>query len=682
MENSNLPSNVIALPDSAPEPSSHSTQKKNKLNSLPPPADKVPDAEDFWIIRNHNPKDLYVGDFSEFALGRVEAGSRIAALKWNGEIRPRPILARDLVPAIKEDFLGRSSGTGRQMEASFRAFWRFLDGCEGTTEVRSLADLTDLHGVMLCAASFQSSQLITVRKFVNLARERASLPPLYWTIPEGPESSSTAPELEHIKAIHHRLIGQVFDGTFRRWDEADRLASSGTDWSTHIRMRPTGLPWSDADRHATYRGFAVLAGNPCPMPRDTGGVNSRNGMGIRWDSPAIQPLPPLVEGLFPTRNDVVNLIHLFMIRTGWNGSTTLNIDVNNYLRPHPTSEDHHVVHAIKARPSAAEQCAIGQNKSERSPGNLLKRQIERTEPLREMLRKELALRKAAARTQPYTDARALEISELEGMVRSPWIYCSVLGAAKVGMVDGQSLHRKDGASLRNVIRDVNLKRGADRQIPELKASDFRDGFIGYAHARNGHTWFVAMLAGQHRSPRSATPYLSHMQNKSQAWATISFVSNALWKEIKERRIADPAVLRFLVANGEISEEQRLRWMEHKSLTRVGMGCRDSKSPPASIAPDHVAGDTCRVQRCTLCHNGILLEGSVDHLSRRKVELLRIQLDMGMAAWEESSFPAELQGLEWNLVEYDDHERKERFQFWTTEVKEGRHRVPSFVGSYA
>ena len=674
--------NIIDHPPEASAKPPPSIKKKQKRHFSISAVDSSLPQKDFWKFRNHNPKDPYVGDFSEFAFGRVEAGNQFAALKWMGEIKPRQTLARELIPTIQEHFLGKSSGTGRQLTASFRSFWRFLDGCIDALQVTSLADLTDLHGAMMCASGFQTSQMTTVRKIINLARERTNLAPLYWTIPEKGDTTSSVPETEHVKAIHHYLIRQVFDNTFKRWEDADRLAMSGTDWSTMMSMRAT-LSWSEADRHATYRGLAVLIGDPCPMPRDTGGVSSQTGMGIRWDTPATQPLPPLLEGLFPKRDDVVNLIHLFMIRTGWNGSTVLNIDANDYIRPHPTSPEHHVVHAIKVRPSGAEQFAIGQNKSERSPGNLLKRQIERTEPLRVLLRRQLAELKSASETQPYSDSRALEMARVENMIGSPWIFFSIFDTAKIGMVDGQSFHRKEGQSaLPNVIRQINSKRDSASQIPVLKASDFRDAFIGFAHARSGNIWFVAMLAGQHRSPRSTTPYLSHLQNKTQAWATISKVSNALWKEVKERRVADPAILRFLVANGEISEEQRLRWQEHKSLTRVGMGCRDIKSPPIWLASDHQAGETCRVQRCTLCPNGLLVEGSVDFLSRRKAELLHAQLSMGMAAWDESTFPAELQGLEWNLEEYDMKIWQERVRFWQEEINEGRHRVPTFVGSYA
>lgn len=643
--------------------------------------DGIPGPDDeFWLFRNYIKADPFVFSFAEFAHGRVEE-TGIASLTWSGAISARPRLAKQLMPAVREYFVDKLAGTALQFRTSFRMFWRFLDTCSDEWKVEGLEDLTDAHGVMMIAADVNRVYMPVIRFVLNLARELSGMAPLYWSIPEPGRGRSSAPRQEHIKAIHHQLIEEVFDGIFARWDAADRLAAMGTDWSD-LTGRGRSEAWTDADRHATYRGLIKKVGHPCPSPKTTGGVNTDSGIGVSWHSGAVKPLGPLIDGLYPTRADVRQIFQLFLLRTGWNNGTALNIDAGNYLRPHPTAPGYHIVHAFKKRPSLSEQYALGQDKAERSPGNLLRRLVERTEPLRAHLRTRLKALDEQSEDRD-SDRFRLERADLVRKIESPWLHVTLLGPAEISALNESTCVQGGVAGdLSGLIEKINTKRPPEARVPSLTLSDFRDAFIGYSYAKSGHLWFVAVLAGQHRRTGTATAYLSHVENLREAWKLIRRLGNHTFDEIEQRKIADPAVLRMLVSQGHITEAQRARWQAHKDRTRVGMGCKDIRNPPRSIAPTHQQGEVCRVQRCTLCHHGILLEDSDDHLARRKEELIHLQRSIGLAAWAESTFPQEMHVLDLNLELFDVRKVDERRAFWRGEIGAGRHRVPTFGGAYA
>jgi hypothetical protein len=87
----------------------------------------------------------------------------------------------------------------------------------------------------------------------------------------------------------------------------------------------------------------------------------------------------------PTRIDVTNLLALFLLRTGWNLQTALDIDVSlradgtiSCIAPHPTSPDHHIVSSRKARAGGREQFALGTNKSQLSCANIITALVNKT----------------------------------------------------------------------------------------------------------------------------------------------------------------------------------------------------------------------------------------------------------------------------------------------------------------
>src|SRR5262249_18742641 len=146
--------------------------------------------------------------------------------------------------------------------------------------------------------------------------------------------------------------------------------------------------------------------HPCPSMDETKlalGVNGGNFFDDFFSLPF---------GLYPSPQDVRDVLALFLTKSGWNGAPAIDLDVSeeaNWYRKHPISPDYHIVFSIKKRGKKnTEQVAIGQNKSKQSVGNLIKSLIERTEPLRKYLKKELD----TLMEGPRTSGNNLRIAEL------------------------------------------------------------------------------------------------------------------------------------------------------------------------------------------------------------------------------------------------------------------------------
>lgn len=377
------------------------------------------------------------------------------------------------------------------------------------------------------------------------------------------------------------------------------------------------------------------------------------------------------------------------MRTGWNAQTALDLDVEgNWRAPHPTSPEHHLIRSTKTRGNT-EQVAVGLEKSQTSPGRLLDVLLERTAPLRALVKKKLSALEAQYRIAPSEELR-LEIAEIRARSKSPWLFVDVsrqntvlcLTLKTYGLLQRQSV-------LRLWIREMNAKTLTSSKankpflVPEtFTISDFRDAYVDFAYEASGFNWLVAKLAAGHPSLNSLKDYLRKRRWKAEGEKKVSAVQEALWKEITERRIVDPVFLRALVDRGTISEEQRQRWLDHKDRTRVGTGCRDFKNPPKSVAPEHVPGTGCRVQRCTLCSHAIVFQDSISHLARRLSELETLREKLPLITWLQSSFLEEVEATEAALSLFDLAKVRELTQHWHAEIASGRHTVLQFEGAYA
>lgn len=409
----------------------------------------------------------------------------------------------------------------------------------------------------------------------------------------------------------------------------------------------------------------------------------------RWENDAT---------LVPSKRDCLYILVFVLIKTGWNEAVALNIDCRDYLRPHMGDPDRHVLHSIKVRAGGTEQVHVGQNKEEWSPGNLVKKVIERSEPLREPLRKRLEKLEEQTKGQRLTDAQTLEIAQLKQAIRSPWLHATRPGRHKMEDFDPndpvwnvKELTKSDVGS--NAFKNVKLIRHLQGEanavlanhghplIEEITLSDLRDAYINWAYSSNGFEWMMAKLAAGHTTIHAAISYLRTRALKQHGETAVRQLTAIVFDEIKTQKRLDPIFLYARVNRGPVSEEQRQRWAQGKDRTRVGTGCADFKHPPKHMAPHHQEGKGCRTQRCTLCDHAVVFHDSYHHLARRKAELLDHQGNVGMLIWETTDFPDELLKLEETLVRYDQTFVANSLAYWQEEVKAGRHIPPTFEGAY-
>jgi hypothetical protein len=588
----------------------------------------------------------------------------------------RPILIAQLAPHIQSKYGDKKNITAKNIITILRRWWVFFDSIIDEQQVNSIEDIDDFIGFRHIRVGALSSNYRTdFLALINAARLERGLPKLYWPGQDDDTPAGHLPHFPHVKVIYHELKQRMKFLT-ARWELADELAKFGKDWSGGLHARHSKIhgSWTDAETHATYRG--AIARLECPTP-------SRDQLKCllaRPSASAITKMVDAIEGLYPRQTDVQYLLYLFLLRSGWNATTALELVVGSCIIEHPTSSAHHVVLSIKNR-GETEQSAIGLNKSQFSPGSILRMLIARTAPLRAYLQAELTTLEEAI--DSGGNAETLErMRLLRRMVNSPWLYSTRGGEIRF-LTMANYLPISDGgvrgSGLQLIVEKLNLNRSTDDQIDtEMSVGDFRDAYISFAYESSGYSWLVAKLAAGHSSLESLRTYLrkrhfkAHGEKKVHAW------NEALWSEIRMHRRVDPAILHARVQRGEISDEERARWTLR---THVGTGCQDFKHPPSYISPEHKDGDGCRVQRCTLCHHAILFDDSCDLLSRRLMELAHIQRTIPLLAWMQSSFPLEVENIELALGQFDSKTVEDRKRFWEEEIKSGRYIPLSFEGSY-
>jgi hypothetical protein len=404
-------------------------------------------------------------------------------------------------------------------------------------------------------------------------------------------------------------------------------------------------------------------------------------------------------GLVPSKRDCLFILTFLLIKTGWNEAVALNIDCEDYLRAHVGDADRHLLHSIKVRAGGTEQVHVGQNKEEWSPGNLVKKMIERSEPLRDLLREQLAQLEMQTEGQLLTDAQTLQIAVLKQSIRSPWLHATMSWRCNIEDFDQNDpewaikalvhidISNQGFPGRTNLITylqgqaNATLASHGHAPIDKITLSDLRDAYINWAYSSNGYEWMMAKLAAGHTTIQAAISYLRTRALKQHGETAVRQLTTIVFDEIKTRNRLDPIFLYARVNRGSVSEEQRQRWAQGKDRTRVGTGCADFKHPPKHMAPHHQEGKGCRTQRCTLCEHGVVFHDSYHHLARRKAELLDYQSKVGMMIWATTDFPEEVLKLEQTLAAYDQTLVAESLAHWQEEINAGRHIPPTFEGSY-
>jgi hypothetical protein len=330
-----------------------------------------------------------------------------------------------------------------------------------------------------------------------------------------------------------------------------------------------------------------------------------------------------------------------------------------------------------------EQVAHGLKRSDLSPANLIALLAKRNQPLKKYLFKQLTLKKRSTKNVILDDSHFLQVAALQNQLKSVWVYIQRDKSQISALTQQYYARGEDGktSAILSLIRETNTANADISVSEDIYLSDFRDAYISFAYKYSGYSWLETQLAAGHKSVKSLRTYLRKRQWKTHGEQRVGEVIENLWNEIRSRRVVDPAILRAMADRGEISDEQRKRWMQHKDRTRVGMGCKDIKHPPKDISPEHPPGRSCIIHRCNLCSHGVIFEDSLDHQTRRFAELEQLKRDIPLNSWYQSSFPVELDAIEYALTLFEQKLVSDRRTFWKTEIDAGRHRPLNMEGSY-
>lgn len=654
------------------------TQKSRKdwgVNTIRRTRPKRPDnILKFRTTHSSSPANV---DLTEFAIGQQFpriGGKR----KWNGPFDGRRTLIEELAPHIRIDYGDSSIESVSALMNTLRIWWRLLDKCHDLAPVTSVSDLGDFHGAMQMRSGVSVDNANQFLKLANVARFERGLSPLVWVKNSRRTLTLDVPAEGDIRALYHTLKRRVF-ATIDRWNAFDALALDGKDWSECMNSRPQNLKWTLADSFATFKGISAKKEHPCPSRRVCASYLGLKSTGSKF----YDHYQEIVFGLYPSRNDAQDVLMMILLLSGWNGETAVSLDglnLESTVRGHPTSKEHILLYSNKGRGNT-QQIAQGRMRSDLSPANLIKLLVGRTKPLREFLSKEIdSLGMRLVNEGADEHAR---VSKLRIQLASAWVHIQ-RDDSEISALNSQNYALgPDGkkSAMLCLIQETNSSN-RDVVVPEtITLSDFRDAFVSFTYQYSGYSWLITQLAAGHASVNSLKDYLRKRRWKTHGEGRVVALLESLWTEIKDRRVVDPAILRAMADRGEVSEQQRVRWMNHKDRTRVGMGCKDFKRPPKNIAPEHIESAGCAVHRCTMCKQGVIFEDSVDLLARRFAELDWIKREIPLNSWYQSSFPLEVEATALALKNFDPAVEKARVSFWEKEIREGRHVPLSMEGEY-
>lgn len=638
----------------------------------------APSDDDLAFFITFEDGERYTIDLREFAFGADEESiSNKVKHVWAGDFRGRPTFAYQFAKMLQDQPLRKH--TTKQYRVGLRNLFRFFDTDEaaGGETVAELSDVADAHGeaFSIWLGPDRQSSYRAAKAVIDAMRAFHKMPKLAWPPRErdwdrdihedalSPESAralyqiakSECRDIKHMLKEGRRLaeLGSIA-GNFKRdaehWSKAENRA--------HLVAVATSARLLDKTELEQLGYYRILHKFPGPGPTYLApmiGLRSELGWfaALRWFHPAF--------------HDMAILLWLFVIGTGWNLSTALALDISEddkWCLRHPTNAKFVVLHSYKAR-SKRRQIAFSMTAPEFHPHQIIRYVIEITKALRANVQHELNQVIASHNAKP-TPALAARIAHLKRIVRSPWLYHV---PNNIGTVSAIS-HGKD---LGPIIREAARRQGKLKNFPDLSKviiSDPRDTWIQYAYVQSGYHVLIGQLAGFHEKASTTKHYLKSMQYRARSEKAVRRFQDTLVSEIVAGRIVDPTRLKMLLDYGVVTPQQQERLLDYRFRTRLGTACLDPYAPPRDVAPDHIAGSLCRIQRCLDCPHCVIFAESLTGLTRAYAELDHIKRTIPLAAWVSSSFADELASISNALKLFSPEDVRERIDHWASKLRSG------------
>ncbi|CAO3372790.1 hypothetical protein [Azospirillum argentinense] len=654
------------------------------------------------------------------------------------QIVGHPRLIHDLAPTIQQYLFGKSHSSHERMLNSLRAFWRFLYkeyGEDVNIHVNNLSDIandvssfywaylrnavsqnaiTDLYGSILWS------------HFWSLM-ERAGCDTITWhswPIPRDTTVHKDVPP-RAVKYLYDAAKHELSKGRTLHTDGQAilrRLETSGPIELTTEHLpgggSPYGPEWNEPDNIllTVYRGFqARLNGRKNPVSDDRlrfaicksitcAKSSDCNFWPSSWSTPS--DFWPLFA---PTSLEAMAALILVTAETGWiDTARAIDVSTDNWYREGRrqtiTKKSGKIVEIAEVIISGPEFENLTDSRAEAEEAELqatrpktrrqhqtrsliqsnggfrsyavIKYMIERTAPMREIIRADLA----SLRAIPAPSASQLRlIAKLDELARCPWLFSRASNWGGIGGFGPSSANnqtRQSFEALKDRAATAAKRSGEEIQlitaIKSLTISDFRDAYAAWTYNRSGNNIFAVQAALNHRSINTTRRYLRQKTQIRERFAACARVVEAGFDEVQANRDVDPTIL-YLAADQTglgVSDEDRSFLANFRSSCDAQ--CVDPTHPPEEIEPssDRIEGELCGAQRCALCKNARFDRASLHGIAVRIAELRALCSSTPSERWLTSTYAFELEALEL-LVE--DKFSKHSAQVWAW-VREHRNRL--------
>ncbi|KQT95484.1 hypothetical protein ASG68_12220 [Rhizobium sp. Leaf453] len=621
-----------------------------KLNK--PTSDPPLKPYQFWIIpANGNPRHL--ADTAEFFNGcsARDLGKKEQRL-WKGDIQGNPGLAADFVRVVQA--LRHDQQNFKRLRYSWRNFYRFIQERTDLPPVHSIHDITRIHGLALKqwlhkrglgSGGYRPIKAI-VDAFSMMECHRPS------DLPARDGDAKTEPEEQDLIGLQR--LSLILRGEAREQKrmvrEGNELADLGRDprgrtssWNSIVNQ-----VWLVRELTADF-----IPTKPEILKARAGNLRDRSVGGPSYRSPGQSPRATRgyvgkLRYFAPAQADTAVYLWLFMLHTGFNLATTLDIDISDEQWFQTSFQDpEHVVISIFKERAGTWVFAPSLVQPEFHPYQLIRFMIKRTEKLRMTLERRLVELQKHDADFPTNTVKA-EITYLQRLIKSPWLYHNIGDAGRV-----EGFQSTDAGLLNTFIRNIIHAEELQTEHPwlaRLATTQVRDGMINFAHDRSGSA-MIAQYAAQHGSQRSLRYYLARGKQRKRNFKAVNQVISLMISEALNKNVIDFVRIRIMRERGEITLVQEKRLLDFRQRTRVGMGCLEPTNPPRHIAPDHVPDTICKIQRCTGCCHGIIFDDSVEPLSNALADLHFIKRSLPLTSWADTSLADEEASIKATLKQF-------------------------------
>lgn len=634
-------------------------------------------------------------DLSDLALGKFKSNNHKCAGSYTG----RPGLLRDLLPAIRAHHSHlRPVRINYLYRTVLRGFWRFLDRYEGWRQkngvqlrIDSLAQISaavveawanpgPAGAWKVAPYGCQSEVRRLIVAAVGLAGGRPLL--LAPVAIRKADPKDTATEEEGLRII--KYLRKEVARIFAEWRRADALAKQGRDLLDIAIANGGWLPDdvvpTEADAHATFRAFTARMGKPTASVSEFNKLTitpSRKSLPAWWPRHAVNRdqmrgnVGDVVSwgecqaGAYPNSVQVTTIALLALARTGWNVSTLLAMDYEDWSAPY--DEDHYWLHATKERSDGARQFSISRGQQVTGTYQIVKRLIERGQPLRD-----------AAIADPG------RLGLVESELRSPWLGLNQTFSNRLYVASpyrGTSLSR----AMATHIVAINSTAPDDEKVRGVTPSDFRDiaAAVMYRDSRY-NAWILMVMLGHKNMITTRSYGFRHSVRQESHQQVVEVVCDVL-EQVSHTKKWDPALTRARVEGISISEDA-LERLDHyrKARTYSGVLCRNPRDPPSSIDPTHpkdgsahcIQGHLCVARACP---QAVVLNDSLSGICKMLAELESKRMMLGAVRFAAGSELKDMAYLQRTLEQWPEESVQKHLAHWRSEISRGRHIPLMFAG---